>query len=236
MLETILFDLDSTLLPMDQDEFVKEYFKHLAKKLAPHGYDVRKLVDAVWKGTGAMVRNDGSCLNDEAFWREFANIFGEAALKDKPLFDEFYEKEFDNARVRCGFDPDAAWAVRTLKESGYRVALATNPIFPAMATQKRIRWAGLEPEDFELCTTYENSRFCKPNPEYYRDIARRLKVNESSCLMVGNDVTEDMEAAQAAGMSVFLIPAWLINKENRDISVYPSGSFRQLVEYVENNK
>jgi len=31
---------------------------------------------------------------------------------------------------------------------GFRVALATNPIFPAIATEKRIRWAGLTPEDF----------------------------------------------------------------------------------------
>ena len=39
MIKTVLFDLDGTLLPMDQDNFVKAYFKNLAIKLAPHGYD-----------------------------------------------------------------------------------------------------------------------------------------------------------------------------------------------------
>ena len=235
MFEMILFDLDATLLPMDQNEFVKEYFKHLARKLAVHGYEAGALVDAVWKGTAAMIRNDGSCSNEDAFWSEFANILGEDALADKPLFDEFYMNEFENARGVCGFNPAAAGTVRALKAAGFRVALATNPIFPAAATEKRIRWAGLEPEDFELRTTYENSAFCKPNPAYYTDIARSLSVKPSVCLMVGNDATEDM-AAQEAGMSVFLITDCLINRENKDISVYPNGSFEQLMEYVQKNK
>lgn len=235
MLEMILFDLDGTLLPMDQDVFVKEYFKHLAMKLVPRGYEARALVDAVWKGTDAMVRNDGSRRNEDAFWGEFAGIFGETALADKPLFDEFYTNEFENVRARCGFDPDAAITVRALKSAGFRVALATNPIFPAVATEKRIQWAGLEPEDFEMYTTYENSRFCKPNPTYYTDIAHRLNVKPSDCLMAGNDVTEDM-AAKEAGMSIFLLTGCLINKENKDISVYPHGGFEQLMEYIEKNK
>lgn len=48
--------------------------------------------------------------------------------------------------------------------------LATNPIFPKVATESRIRWAGLQPEDFELYTTYEKTCHCKPNPAYYTDI------------------------------------------------------------------
>lgn len=50
--------------------------------------------------------------------------------------------------------------------------------------------------------------------------------------MVGNDVTEDMEAAQKAGLNVFLLTDCLINKERRDISVYPRGSFEQLIDFI----
>ena len=39
MLSTVFFDLDGTLLPMDQDAFTKDYFKRLAGKLAPLGYE-----------------------------------------------------------------------------------------------------------------------------------------------------------------------------------------------------
>lgn len=48
----------------------------------------------------------------------------------------------------CGFSPKAAEAIKTAKNAGFRVALATNPLFPIMATESRIKWAGLKPDDF----------------------------------------------------------------------------------------
>ena len=224
---TVLFDLDGTLLPMDNEEFTKAYFKLLAKKLAPYGYEAGQLVDAIWAGTAAMVKNDGSQSNEAAFWKKFASICGEKVFADKPLFDEFYLKEFQEAKGICGRNPKAALTVQRAKEMGLRVALATNPIFPKVATESRIRWAGLEPEDFELYTSYENIGYCKPNPDYYREIVKRLGVEPEQCLMVGNDVSEDM-VAEAVGMKVFLLTDCLINKEVKDISQYRRGSFDQI--------
>lgn len=230
-IKVILFDLDGTLLPMDQNAFVKAYFGFLAKKLAPHGYEPEMLIDAIWKGTGAMVKNTGERINEHVFWIKFIEIFGEKAKSDYPLFEEYYQNDFDKVKSSCGINPAAAPTITTLKEMGYRVALATNPIFPAIATQKRIRWAGLTHEDFELYTTYENSRFCKPNPKYYLDMTEKLGVRPEECLMVGNDVNEDM-IAETLGMKVFLLKDCIINKDNKDISIYPNGSFGELMEYV----
>lgn len=92
---TVLFDLDGTLLPMEQDVFVKEYFGRIAKKLAPQGYEPEKLVETIWRGTGAMVKNDGSQTNEEAFWKVAVAGYGDRIRKDKHFFDEFYEEEFD---------------------------------------------------------------------------------------------------------------------------------------------
>ena len=50
MLNTILFDLDGTLAPFQQDEFVRVYFGLLVRRLVPMGYDGEKLVRALWKG------------------------------------------------------------------------------------------------------------------------------------------------------------------------------------------
>lgn len=228
---TILFDLDGTLLPMDQDEFTKGYFKQLAGKMVPHGYDAKQLIDAIWAGTAAMVKNDGKQNNEEVFWQKFAKIYGENVLADKPLFDAFYRNEFQGTKNCCGYNKKAAETVRELKQMGYRVVLATNPIFPAVATESRIRWAGLEPEEFELYTTYENTSYCKPNPAYYQDILERLHLAPEECLMVGNDVTEDMIAG-SLGIQVFLLTDCLINKEGKEISLYPHGSFEQLLEWI----
>ena len=228
---TVLFDLDGTLLPMDNDAFTKSYFKLLAVKLAPYGYESKQLVDAVWAGTAAMVKNDGKSSNEEKFWQKFSEIYGEKATTDKPIFDEFYEKEFQKAKSVCGYNPKAAETVRKVKEMGLRTVLATNPIFPHNATESRIRWAGLEPEDFELYTTYENTGFCKPNPDYYKDIINRIGVNANECLMVGNDVTEDM-VAKTIGMKVFLLTDCLINRSGKDISEYPNGDFDRLIDFI----
>ena len=228
---TVLFDLDGTLLPMDQDVFVKDYFTRIAGKVAPQGYDPKQLIDMIWHGTAAMVKNDGSKTNEEAFWKYAVSVYGERIVRDKRFFDAFYEEEFDKIKAVCGYDSAAAEIVHSLKERGIRVALATNPIFPARATQWRIQWAGLQPEDFEWYTTYENSCHSKPNLDYYRDVLNQLQVKPEECLMVGNDVGEDMIAAQL-GMKVFLLTDCMINKTNADISVYPHGSFDDLKNFL----
>lgn len=231
MIKVVLFDLDGTLLPMDQDLFVKAYFKNLAAKLAPYGYEPQKLIDAIWAGTEAMVLNDGKCANEGVFWNKFAALFGDKVYGDKDKFEEFYRTDFDNARVVCGFNDMAKDTVHKLKNVGIRVALATNPIFPAIATEKRIRWAGLEPSDFELITTYENIGFCKPNLAYYKEILNRLGCKPEETLMVGNDVSEDMIASKL-GLDVFLLTHCLINKNNEDINKYPHGDFNKLMEFL----
>ena len=232
-IKAVLFDLDGTLLPMDYPKFMKLYFGGLAKKLTPHGYDPDALIDAIWKGCAAMVENDGSTLNHLIFWKKFAEIFGERVEQDMPIFDDSYENEYHQAKVVCEKTDYARKTVDLVKEKGLRVVLATNPVFPFAATRARIGWAGLELSDFELITTYENSGFCKPNPDYYRDIAKRIGLAPEECLMVGNDVTEDM-VASAVGMQVFLLTDCILNRENKDISVYPSGGFPELLAFIEN--
>lgn len=229
----VLFDLDGTLLPMDQELFTKAYFKKLAKKLAPLGYDPEKLIDGIWTGTASMVKNDGTCTNEERFWKTFTEKFYSDAMKDKPVFDEFYRNEFQQVSEGCGYTPKAKAIVDAIKAKGCKVVLATNPIFPSVATESRIRWAGLNVEDFELYTTYVNSCFCKPNTAYYTDILDRLGYKAEECLMIGNDVTEDM-VAETIGMSVFLLTDCMINKNNKDINAYPHGNFDDLMEFINN--
>ncbi len=229
---TVMFDLDGTLLPMDQEAFVKYYLGLLAKKMAPYGYEPKKLIDTIWKGVDAAVKNDGSVSNEEAFWNVARQLNGDKIINDKPVFDDFYENDFDAIRVSCGFAPEAADIIASLRKRGLRIILATNPIFPAPATRWRIQWAGLKFEDFDLVTTYENSRHCKPNPDYYRDILDKFGLRGEECVMVGNDVQEDM-MARTLGVKVFLLTPCLIDRNNEDISVYPHGGYKELAAFLD---
>ena len=229
----IMFDLDGTLLPMDYEQFVNAYFGFLAKKLATHGYEPNGLIKAVWKGTMAMIANDGTNTNEQAFWNEFAGIYGESARADIVHFDAFYAQDFGKIQGVCGFNPKAAEAVRKIKAAGFTTVLATNPIFPFTATKQRTEWTGLSTDDFAYVTTYENSRFCKPNTEYYKDVMARMNVSADQCLMVGNDVNEDILAGRKAGMDVFLITECIINKDDVDLTDIPKGSFDDLTAYLQ---
>lgn len=230
-IKAVLFDLDGTLLPQDQDVFVKAYFGALAECMAPYGYEPERLVQTVWKGTAAMMKNTGENTNEAVFWKVFTEEYGEDSLDDKPLFDEFYKTGFNTVKDTCGFNSEVSGIVDRLSER-FRLIVATNPIFPITASESRIRWAGLDPVQFELVTSYENSRYSKPSAGYYSDIAAFAGLHTEECLMVGNDVRDDMSAA-AVGMKVFLLTDCLINKKDIDISIYPHGGFNDLIRYID---
>lgn len=229
---TLLFDLDGTLLPMDQDTFAKAYIGGLTKTAEPLGYSPMIFATAVMKGTEAMVKNNGEKTNENVFWNVLKKTFGESVMDDYHMFDEFYKTDFQKIKDVCGYEPKAADLIKKAKEKGFRIALATNPLFPKTATESRIRWAGLNPDDFEIFTTYENSNYCKPNLDYYREILNRMNVCPEECLMIGNDVSEDMIASKL-GMRVFLLTDCLINKHKEDISIYPHGDFDALFKFIE---
>ncbi len=231
MVKTILFDLDGTLLPMEQENFIKAYFGTLAKKLMPLGFEPEKLYAGIWAGVKAAIMNTSDKTNEEVWWGTFTDCFGSLADGAREVLDEYYANDFKYVQSSCGYTPKAKETIEVLKARGYRLVLATNPVFPATATQQRIGWAGLEISDFELVTTYENSRRCKPNVEYYADILAKIGEKAENCLMVGNDVAEDM-VASTLGMKVFLLTDYLINKKDVDISVYKKGSFEELMTYV----
>ena len=69
------FDLDGTLLPMDQEVFTKDYFKRLAAKLLPHGYQADQLVDGIWAGTAAMVKTMAHVLMRRPFGAALSRFF-----------------------------------------------------------------------------------------------------------------------------------------------------------------
>lgn len=232
-MKAVLFDLDGTLLAMDQDVFTKAYFGALSKKLA-HAYDPEKLIKTVWRGTVAMLQNDGASTNEQVFWRTFASVFGERAYDDIPMFDEFYTSDFENLKSLCGHSERAAQTVKALKRDGYKLVLASNPVFPAVAQRARMRWAGVDPDDFDNITSYENSHFCKPQAGYYAEILRTIDCAAEDCIMVGNDVDDDMPA-RAVGMNVFLLTnEYLINKTDKSLEEFPHGGFDELIKELNN--
>lgn len=233
MITTILFDLDGTLISMDQDEFVRAYFVAIEHKIASAGVkDAPAVTHDLGQAIVAMMANDGTVTNEDRFWAALAATPRGACLPERrDIFDDFYANDFSSLRSLCGVYPASSPGIETLAGQGFRLALATNPLFPATATRQRIQWGGLDPGRFERITTYENSRFCKPRKEYFREVADRLGVSPVECLMVGNDTADDYGAV-LAGMSLFFLTPGLIDRGNLDLSAFPHGTFDDLLAYA----
>lgn len=232
MLNTIFFDLDATLLPMEQDEFIKRYFHELTRTFSPQPFDAKQLIDALWKGTREMVLNDGTMPNSERFWLCFDEIFGKGARLHESEFDRFYTEDFENVRSVLTQERDCGPLMARLREKGYRLVLATNPVFPAVAVRTRLAWIGLKPEDFVYVSSYENSRTCKPNPAYFTEILSKIGGDPADCLMVGNNLRED-RAALKAGFALFIIDEHLENPDNIDLDSVPHGGYTDFVRMMD---
>ena len=169
MIKHVLFDLDGTLLPMDQNQFVKYYMPLLAKRFVKYGMEPKALIGTIWKGVEAMVLNDGSMTNEDAFWKCFEKI------------------------------------------------------------------SGLSRADFEVITTYETYHYCKPNPKYFQEVMEKFGLNPKECLMVGNDVQEDL-TIRSLGVKTYLLTDTLENKKNiplEEVETEYKGTMEELYEWFQ---
>lgn len=237
MIKTILFDLDGTLLHLEQDAFLHAYFKRIALYFAERGYDPVRFTEAMKKSVYVMLNNDGKMRNDALFWQTFPKMFGDKRmLEEMPAFERFYHTAFGDMKPYCKEKAGAAEALRRLREMGFQLVLASNSVYPPIAYERRMGWCGLSSELFDFMTTYENMHYCKPSVGYFLEAADVMGVSPEECLMVGNDVSDDMPA-RACGMRVFLMTdSLLINPNGEDLTVYPQGGLAEMMKYIEENR
>ena len=173
MIKAVFFDLDGTLLPMNEDEFIKIYFKLLAKRLMPLGYNPDDLIKVIWGGTNAMFNNDGCKTNEEVFWQYFLDFYGEDKIKsDRKIIDEFYTNEFKLTKNSCFENPLAREIVDYCKSKGLFIGLSTNPIFPKAGTLTRMSFVNLKEEDFDFVTNYVLGKYKINIPEEVSHIVK----------------------------------------------------------------
>lgn len=227
MLTTVLFDLDGSLLPMDFDWFMHSYLKLLGASVASKGYDAELFVNAVLSGTSAMAHGDGSRTNAETFWNHFQAKVDVPLDELEAFLTHFYTGPFTKMAQGAKADPAADRCVKLLGSKGYTVVLATTPMFPFVAVEERCRWAGIDPADFALVTTYTDFRHVKPHIGYYQEILGKIGEDAEHCLMVGNNIREDM-CASKLGMQTFLLTPYLLNPDDEDVDDYEHGTLEDL--------
>ena len=234
--DVFLFDLDGTLLTIETDQFLKYYFGALSSKFEDLCKKQDDFIKLLMDSTEKMIKNDGSRSNQQAFMEAFMEKIEvkskEEAAKIKERFDQFYQNEFVALEKHFEIDRENPLEIiEYLKNKDKKLVLATNPLFPKEAVEKRLSWTGINPADFELLTHYENMSYAKPNPNYYQEILEKINVNPENCLMIGNDLKEDAVAADL-GIATLIIEDKLIERGACDYPIEWRGSLREFKELL----
>lgn len=233
MLNTIIFDLDGTLLPLDMEKFAHAYFKEMG--IAFHDMiDPKQLIDSIWKATDIMIDNLEPRTNEEVFMEAFSKLIDGDLDVYKTRFDRFYDEGFLKVKETTSSLPIIKDTVNILKEKGYNVVIATNPMFPRKAIIHRIHWAGFSEEDFSYITCYENNHYCKPQIQFYEEVLRDIGKTPEECMMVGNDVEEDLVAGKL-GMDTYLITDNLLHRGSEICCTY-KGTYEDFYSFVQELK
>ena len=231
-MNTILFDLDGTLLTMDTDQFMKLYMEALTLAFIPH-MEPSLFQARLWEGTKKMLKNNNEKKSNEmVFFESFFQGIEEKKDLMVDVFDDFYQTGFKQAKAATEQNSHMLASVRKLKEKGYRLAVATNPLFPLEAVKQRMEWAGLTIGDFDLITSFETMHACKPNPLFYQQVLNLLRVEPEDAMMVGNDAREDLAAAEL-GVTTYLVTDCLLQDDQKTVVPNYQGTSRDFLHYVD---
>jgi len=207
MIKTILFDLDDTLLGNSMDTFLPQYFA-LLQDYATRVLKVENFVPSVLQATKVMAQDtDPAATNYEIFWRAINQLLDLDFSMSEGLFDDFYLGDFNQLQGITQTFPAAAELIRACFRQGYQIVIATNPMFPRLAVEARLTWAGVPTAEFsyKLVTTIENMHATKPHQAYYREILAKINCAPEDALMVGDDWQRDIEPAAGLGLFTYWI-------------------------------
>ncbi len=228
----VMSDLDNTLLPIiTQEEFVKIWFRDIAKKFYEHNIEQSRGLNAMNEGSRAMILNDGTMLNAERFFGTAVPLSGCTREKLVEALTDYYADTFANVRGICRENPYAPEIARLMRAHAEHAVIATMPMFPYEAAKTRMRWVGLDADSFDYVTSFDSCSYCKPNPGFYREILERFKVEPKDALMIGNDVREDMEPCEELGIETFLVTDHMIT-HGLDYSRFRRGTYPELIEFL----
>lgn len=222
-----LLDLDGTLVDFSFEDFTNHYYRLLIQRFQ-NLIEPSKFLQALNAGIIAMIKNDGAKTNEEAFFEEFSRVLGEDGRKYESIFQEFYETDFKKLRSLSKKVDGSKEFVKKAKELNKKIVVATNPVFPFKAIEERLRWAGFQTDDFDLITSFELMRACKPNVKYFLQIAEELGIDPSEAVMIGDDAELDLGALDA-GMDVVIIGKGKLPEESFNDRVRQVKSFKELL-------
>jgi FMN phosphatase YigB (HAD superfamily) len=229
--QAVLFDLDGTLLQVQMHNFIPQYisaFHTCCQDLASH----QQLQNAMRAGIHLLLESeDGVRTNQQRF---FAFVATQLDLDPDLLtrrYADFLAGNYEFLATAIEPLPLANELINICRRAQVPVVLATNPVFPRQLIEARCRWGGVDFSAFDLVTSLENSRYCKPQLGYFYDLAAQLGLAPRNCLMVGNDTSHDLAAGET-GMTTWLVDTWIMVRKGLNFTPHFRGNHEQLQNFL----
>lgn len=235
MTPTLLLDLDDTLLINNMDAFLPQYLSKFSRHVADH-IPPELFVQTLLIGTQAMVTNRRpDCTLQEVFDQAFFSLVKVDEDEFRQLADTFYQDIFPYLKTLTRPATGAVELVKQASQRGYRLAVATNPLFPITAIKQRLAWADLQSDayPFEAITSYETYHFAKPEPAYYAELLAHMGWPEGPVVMVGDDLNLDILPAGRLGLATYYVGSLSSGSVGDGIDPTASGSLSDLMRWLE---
>lgn len=205
MIKAVLFDLDNTLLRNPTPEFIAAYVEGVSRFFTARGgiepsAKLREGVQTMMNGPRRIWQS-----NLELYWELLHPIWSGTPDELSAAFNDFYLNEYPALKSNTSPAPMAGEVIDRVRGAGYKIIIATNPVYPAEAIRHRLAWADL-PSDlgyYEFVTTADNMHFAKPDPAYYAEILARAGLEPDEAVMVGDEPRYDVAAAKTIGMHAY---------------------------------
>ncbi len=226
-IKTVLMDLDGTLITLNWKKNKNLYYSKLRKILKEHGLRPTYFLAVKRAGNKLMKDRSGDKVNLETYFM-YLNRYTSRRISDetnRELYWGFYDQVFSKFRMDVTEEESAHELLSFLKKKFQSIVLSTNPVFPLSAVKERLRWGNVDPDIFDHITHIENSHYCKPDKNYFREILSTMNAKPEECLMVGDDYQWDILPASELGMQVW----WCKPKWNPFYKKVPQGTLTELL-------
>lgn len=231
-IQAVLFDLDGTLVDVDMNRFIPAYLHHLTRYMSDQA-DSARAIKSLHNAVAAMFANTDASRTLESILLEV--LESELALSPERYAEclvKFCQNDLATLRPLVTGHPLSAQLIAASLARGWKVVLATNPIFPRIVIDARLNWGELDGAAFHHVTAYETEHFCKPSPRFFQEIMSRLQIPAERGLMVGNDPLHDLSASRV-GMQTCMLTPWGINRPGAHFKADWQGRHEELLVLIE---
>lgn len=210
MIKAVLLDLDNTLLHNPDRQWVSAFRQRFEEHIVDC-FGMTRGAEALRSGINAIYAERESFSTNAALLRTgLADGLSQPVAAITHALASFYAGRYEQLASLTAPISKADALMNCLLGQGLLVAIATNPLFPELATRRRLIWAGLGAyiDELAFITHSENMHAAKPDPAYYAETLARVGVEPDEALMVGDSAVNDMRPAASLG-----IHTWQVDRE-----------------------